>query len=261
VNSRLGVGVVSGALSNVVEIEGRPQATTVLGVNEVLLKLRSTAYAESVTGATLIGDPGDSFTAIANTRSGYGIRFYSNISGTMTPGGVMAGGKWGLGRSNTNATNTTVSIYDAGASGISNLTIKAGSGQGTNRLLNVLGGASATTSIFGVDPGSGNNSTFFIGAGDGTSNFYIQTLAGTGTVHAGPNSASILSVRTSGVTRLSFAATTALQTLGGTTFANLGAATGGKWGWCSDCAVTTPCTGAGAGAWAFANGTAWACPF
>lgn len=49
--------------------------------------------------------------------------------------------------------------------------------------------------------------------------------------------------------------------LGSTTFSSLGTATGGITKWCADCVVATPCAGSGSGAWAFANGTRWACPF
>lgn len=45
-------------------------------------------------------------------------------------------------------------------------------------------------------------------------------------------------------------------------FASLGAANAGKIVWCPDCTIATPCTGAGVtGAWAFANGIQWKCPF
>ncbi|MBZ5578254.1 MAG: glycoside hydrolase family 55 protein [Acidobacteriia bacterium] len=47
----------------------------------------------------------------------------------------------------------------------------------------------------------------------------------------------------------------------GTTFANLSAPAGGSMVWCSDCNIVTPCTGGGAGAWAFRGQAGWACPF
>jgi hypothetical protein len=47
----------------------------------------------------------------------------------------------------------------------------------------------------------------------------------------------------------------------GTTFSGLGTPNSGWMIWCSDCAVTTPCTGSGAGAWAFGSAGGWKCPF
>lgn len=48
----------------------------------------------------------------------------------------------------------------------------------------------------------------------------------------------------------------------GLAFANLPAAVAGKRIWCTNCAITNPCTGAGTGAWAFGvAGPAWRCPF
>ncbi len=46
-----------------------------------------------------------------------------------------------------------------------------------------------------------------------------------------------------------------------THFAALGTATQGKIVYCDDCNVASPCTGSGSGAWGFANGSAWKCPF
>lgn len=48
--------------------------------------------------------------------------------------------------------------------------------------------------------------------------------------------------------------------MGGIAFAALPA--GGQHAvWCTDCNVATPCTGGGAGAWAFRSGGTWKCPF
>jgi hypothetical protein len=47
----------------------------------------------------------------------------------------------------------------------------------------------------------------------------------------------------------------------GVAFADLGAVIPGTMQWCTNCAVATPCTGAGAGAWAFGNASQWKCPF
>lgn len=44
-----------------------------------------------------------------------------------------------------------------------------------------------------------------------------------------------------------------------TVFANLGTPTAGSARYCSDCAATSPCTGAGTGAFAFRVGSAWNC--
>lgn len=43
------------------------------------------------------------------------------------------------------------------------------------------------------------------------------------------------------------------------TFAQLGAPIAGSVRWCSDCAVTSPCTGSGSGAFALRTGSAWNC--
>jgi hypothetical protein len=47
----------------------------------------------------------------------------------------------------------------------------------------------------------------------------------------------------------------------GTAFGSLGSAIAGKFVYCTDCSVATPCSGSGSGAWAFANGSQWKCPF
>lgn len=51
------------------------------------------------------------------------------------------------------------------------------------------------------------------------------------------------------------------QQMGGLTHANLGTPGNGRFTWCTDCNVATPCTSGGAGAWAFRSGGAWKCPF
>ena len=47
----------------------------------------------------------------------------------------------------------------------------------------------------------------------------------------------------------------------GVAAASLPSPTAGYFTWCTNCMVATPCTAGGSGAWAFANGTRYACPF
>lgn len=47
----------------------------------------------------------------------------------------------------------------------------------------------------------------------------------------------------------------------GTAFASLGSTIAGKFVYCTNCNVATPCTGGGGGAWAFSNASQWKCPF
>lgn len=47
----------------------------------------------------------------------------------------------------------------------------------------------------------------------------------------------------------------------GIPFASLGTPNNGSFVWCTDCNVATPCTGGGAGAFAFRSGAQWKCPF
>jgi len=49
--------------------------------------------------------------------------------------------------------------------------------------------------------------------------------------------------------------------MNGVAFAGLALWDNGTFVWCTDCNVATPCTGGGAGAWAFSSNGTWKCPF
>jgi hypothetical protein len=127
-------------------------------------------------------------------------------------------------------------------------------------VVNDSGKPYADLDLFSV--GCDGVTTIFNGKADSSTNFVVR--AG-----ASQKSGLISVVGNDGTTELFSVGPTGTVTIGsgqyldsaGTSFRGLGRAARGRSVWCTDCAVGVLCARGGSGAWAFANGARWICPF
>lgn len=136
----------------------------------------------------------------------------------------------------------------------------------------VTGTVTETGATFQFNSGSGNQAAILCetnGCSQLVVSAPVQSSVQGGYVQLNPwtgstNSASMCSGTNStngNCVAVSGNGTTTVVSYPESSFANLPSPLTATMVYCTNCTVATPCTGSGSGAWAFANGTQWKCPF